>query len=153
MGWKFLKFFGENRLEFVEKWMVLNIWGMISTGQRNLRKLRAKLSAFGPKKENFEKFQEKFAIFWSKSLWKIDFEQFFAKYFLEFCLHSESIYHWKITAVCYYKFPDFEGGTFRCSIYIYPYIYIYITNTKNISKKLQVHKDISNHSRVRLLIS
>ena len=60
--------------------------------------------------EHFESFQEKFEIFWSKSLWKIDFfSQFFTKYFLDFWLPSESTDLWKITPG-FYNFSDFGGG-------------------------------------------
>ena len=53
--------------------------------------------------EKFEKFQENFEIF----------SQFFTKYFLDFCLLSESIYLWKITPDFYNNFSDFGGGAFR----------------------------------------
>ena len=47
-------------------------------------------SELGPK---MKKIQENFEIFWSKSLWKIDFfHNFFTKYLLDFCLITESIY-------------------------------------------------------------
>ena len=61
--------------------------------------------------ENFEKFQENFEIFWSKSLWKIEFfSQFFIKYFLDFRLRSEGLDIWKITPDFYNNFSDFRGG-------------------------------------------
>ena len=60
--------------------------------------------------ENFEKFQENFEIFWSKSLWKINFFTFVTKYFLDFWLPSESIDLWKITPDFYNNFSDFGEG-------------------------------------------
>ena len=54
---------------------------------------------------NFEKFQENFKMFWSKSLFTI-----FTRYFLDFLLLSESIYLWKIRPDFYNNFSDFGGG-------------------------------------------
>ena len=71
MEWKCLKNFGENRLYFVEKFKLIKIWWIISIGHRNLRKVLTIFCEFGPKMK--KKIQEKFEIFWSKSLWKIDF--------------------------------------------------------------------------------
>ena len=39
----------------------------------------------------------------------------FAKYFLNFFLFSESIYHWKIRPIFSNNFSDFGGGAFRGS--------------------------------------
>ena len=45
------------------------------------------------------------------------FSQFFTKYFLEFCLLSESVYLSKIPPEFYNNFSDFGGGTFRTFLY------------------------------------
>ena len=45
---KILEKFGENRLKFVEKLKIVNIWRMISIGQVKCRNLPAKFWAFGP---------------------------------------------------------------------------------------------------------
>ena len=59
--------------------------------------------------EKFEKFQEKLDIFDQNPNEKLTFSQFFATYFLEFCLLSESIYPLKITPD-FYNFSDFWVG-------------------------------------------
>ena len=72
------------------------------TTQRACKTLRA----WTKNQKNFEKFQENFEIFWSKSLWKIDFfSQFCTKYFLDFRIRSESIDIWKRTPDSITIFP------------------------------------------------
>ena len=68
------------------------------------------LSVWTKSEEKLEKFRENFEIFCSKSLWKIAFFTIFTKYFLDFCLLTESIYLWKITPDFYNNFSDFGGG-------------------------------------------
>ena len=49
--------------------------------------------------------------FFDQSLYgKLTFFTIFTKYFVDFCLLSESIYLWKITPDFYNNFSDFGGG-------------------------------------------
>ena len=103
---KILEIFGENRLKFVEKWKIINIWRMISIGPEKLRNVRAKCCAFWPKNE------ENFEIFWSKSLWKIDF---FSHFLLNISWISGTspkvyVYLWNITPDFYNNFSDFGAN-------------------------------------------
>ena len=114
---KILEIFGENRVQFVEKWKIINIWRRISIGQGKLRNLRAKLCAFGPKTKKILKVFKKSLRFYDQNRYgKLTCFTFFTKYFLDFWLLSESRYRWKITPNFYNNFPiSGGGGTFRRS--------------------------------------
>ena len=113
---KILEIVWENRMEFIEKCMLIMIWWLISIEQLKLSNLPAKFCAFGPKWREFWKFSRKFWDFLIQiSMENWLFSQFFTKYFLDFLLRSESIYLWKITPDFYNKLSDFGGGTFRRS--------------------------------------
>ena len=92
---------------------------MISIGQEKVSNLPAKLCAFGPKEKKILKNFKKILIFFDQNLYGIwTFSQFFTKYFLEFCLLSESIDPWKITPDFTTNFPiSGGGGTFRTFLY------------------------------------
>ena len=111
MAWKFLTFFGENRLQFREKCKIIEIWWMISIEQEKLSNLSAKHCAFGPKLKRILKNFKKILRFFDQNLYgKLTFLQFFTKYFLDFWLRSESINLWKIRPDFYNNFSDFGGG-------------------------------------------
>ena len=114
---KIVEIFGENRLEFIEKSKIIEIWWMISIGQVKLRKVPQYLARFDQKWREFRKFSRKlwdFLIKISMENWL--FSQFFTKYFLDSWLRSESIDLWKITPDFYNNFSGFGGGgTFRRS--------------------------------------
>ena len=80
----------------------------------------AKPCAVGPKMKKVLKNFQIFEIFWSKSLWKIEF---FHRFLLTISWSSASspkvsIYLWKITQDFYNNFSDFlGGGTFRTNLY------------------------------------
>ena len=115
MAWKFLTFFWENRLEFIERSKIIEIWWIILLGQVKISNLPAKPCAFGPKVKRILKNFKKILIKISMENWL--FSQFFTKYFLDFWLHSETIDLWKITPDFYNNFSDFGGGgTFRRSL-------------------------------------
>ena len=85
---KILEFFAENRQEFVEHCKLIMIWRMISIWQVKISNLPANFARLDLK-------GRKMWIFWD-FLIKISlenglFSQFLTKYFLEFCLLSESI--------------------------------------------------------------
>ena len=106
---KTLEIVGESRLEFVEKWKLINSWRMISIIQGKLRKLLQNFARLDQKLRKFRKIWRKcwnFLIKISMENWL--FFTIFTKYFLEFCLLSESIYPWKITPD-FYNFSDFGG--------------------------------------------
>ena len=106
MAWKFLTFFGENRLEFIKKQDHRDLINDFDWAGKSKQPTCKNLRVWTKNEENFEKFQENCEIFWSKSLWKIDF---FID-FLDFWLRSESIDLWKITPDFYSNLSDFGGG-------------------------------------------
>ena len=61
---KILEIFGENRLQFVGKCKIINMWRMNSIEKVKVSNVPAKLCAFGPKpKKIWKNFQENFEIF------------------------------------------------------------------------------------------
>ena len=68
MAWKFLTFFGENRLEFREKSKFIEIWWMISIAQVKISNLPAKLCPFGPKMKRILKIFKKILRFFDRNL-------------------------------------------------------------------------------------
>ena len=66
---KIFEFCGENRLEFVEKWKIIKILGMISIGQVKVSNLPAKLCAFGPKEKKILKTFNKILRFFYQNLY------------------------------------------------------------------------------------
>ena len=108
---KIVEIFGENRLEFIEKSKIIEIWWMISIVDVNVSKLPAKPCAFGPRmKRNLKIFKKILRFFWTKPLWKIEFFTIFTKYFLDFWLRSENIDLLMITPDFYNNFSGFGGG-------------------------------------------
>ena len=84
---------------------------MFSIGQAKVSNGPAKPCAFGPKEKKTLKKVKKILRFFDQNLYrKWTFAQSFTKYFLEFCILSESIYPWKITSDFYNNFSDFVGG-------------------------------------------
>ena len=60
------------------KCKIIEIWWKLSIEQVKVSNLPSKtLLVCTKNEENFERFQENFEIFWSKSLWKIDFFHYF----------------------------------------------------------------------------
>ena len=112
---KIVEIFGENRLEFIEKCKIIEIWWMISIAQVKLSKMPAKRCVFAPKMKRILKIFKKILRFFDQNLYgKLTFFTIFPKYVLDFWLRSESIDLWKIRPDFYNNFSDFVGGgTFR----------------------------------------
>ena len=113
---KILEIFGGNRLEFIGKSKIIEIWWMISIGQIKQSYSLQNLARLDQKWVEFWKISRKFWDFFDQNLYgKLTFSQFFTKYFSDFWLRSESIDLWKITPDFYNNLSYFEGGTFRRS--------------------------------------
>ena len=107
---KILEILGENRLDFIEKCKIIEIWWMISIGQVKLSKEPSKPGAFGAKMKRILKIFKKILRFFDQNLYgKLTFFTIFTKYFLNFWLRSESIDLWKTTLDFYNNFSDFGG--------------------------------------------
>ena len=115
---KILEISGENRLEFVEKCMLIRFRWKISTGHLNFSKLPAKLCGFGLRVKGILKKFKKNLRFFDQNLWKVDFFHIFLlniSWISDSAPH-EHIYLWKITPDFYNNFSYFWGwGTFRRS--------------------------------------
>ena len=84
---------------------------MISIGQLKVSNLPPELCAFGPKMKRIFKNFKKILRFFDQNIYgKLTLFTFFTKYFLDFCLRSESIDLWKIKPDFYNNFSDFGGG-------------------------------------------
>ena len=106
---KIIENFGENRLEFVEKWKKSfnNCFHPTCKSKKGPCKV---LLAWIKNEENFEIFKKILRFFDQNLYGNLTFLtiRFFTTYFLEFYILSESILHpWKITSVFY------TSGTFR----------------------------------------
>ena len=75
-GMKILENYRGNRLEFVEKFKIINIWRILSIMHLNLRNYLQSFARLDQKWRKFWKIVRKFWGFYSESLWKIDFSLF-----------------------------------------------------------------------------
>ena len=116
-GKKILEIFGDNTLKFVEQWKIINISRNIFIGKSKFRNMGANLSAFGPKmNKNLKSFQKILRFVDQNIYGKLTFFTFFTKYFSDFWLLSESIYHCKIKPNVSNNFSDFLGGGERSGV-------------------------------------
>ena len=88
--------------------------------------------------ENFEIFQEKFEIFWSKYLWKIEFFHNVLLNISWSSASSDSIYSWKITPDFFNNFP-ISGGV--------PVLHLPTLLKVEFKPALLTYPDNSSHSK------
>ena len=106
---KFLANFAEIYWIFLEEFKITNMMTIFNHSCES-NKPTCETFSFWMKMKKFFKILKKLFRFVIKSLWKLTFEIFLAKYFRDFCLSSEFIYYWKIAPVSCIHFCYFWGG-------------------------------------------